>query len=178
MTVRRAASVVFAIALATLAALFAAGCGSDDKKSATTPASSSSSSGDFASKLKVPTDLSKKPTIASVQDLAPMKLVTKDVVTGTGAVAKEGDKITVQYVGVSYSTDKEFDSSWGRQPFSAVLEAPGLISGWVKGIPGMKVGGRRVLVIPSDLGYGSQGSPPDIAPGETLIFVIDLKKIG
>lgn len=159
-----------------VSALLAAGCGSDDKKSGS--AAPSPSGGDFVSKLKVSTDLTKKPSIASVQDLPPQKLVTKDIVTGTGAVAKAGDKVTVQYVGFAYSTDKEFDASWGREPFQAELKSPGIIAGWVKGIPGMKVGGRRVLVIPSDLGYGDQGSPPDIAGGETLIFVIDLKKVG
>ncbi|MDX6689327.1 MAG: hypothetical protein QOG15_784 [Solirubrobacteraceae bacterium] len=176
MTVRRTAC-----ALLAAVALIAAGCGSDSKQSGSSTGSASSSPsppGDFASKLQVSTDLSKQPTIASVQDLPPMQLTTKDVVKGTGAEAKAGDKVTVQYVGIAYSSDKEFDASWGKPPFSAELKSPGIIEGWVKGIPGMKVGGRRVLVIPSDLGYGDQGSPPDIAPGETLIFVIDLKKVG
>jgi FKBP-type peptidyl-prolyl cis-trans isomerase len=172
--IRRIASLVLVL---VVAALVAVGCGSDDKKSGSA-AAPSPSGGDFVSKLKVSTDLTKKPTIASVQDLPPQELVTKDIVTGTGAAAKAGDKVTVEYVGVAYSSDKEFDASWGREPLSATLQSPGIIAGWVKGIPGMKVGGRRVLVIPSDLGYGDQGSPPDIAAGETLIFVIDLKKVG
>jgi peptidylprolyl isomerase len=166
--------------LLAAAALAVAGCGSDDKADTSTPAASSDSSSSTAdvADVKVSTDLTKKPTVPSLEGLPPEKLVTKDIVPGKGAAAKVGDNITVEYVGVSYSTDKEFDASWGREPFKTALQSPGIIEGWVKGIAGMKVGGRRVLLIPPDLGYGEQGQQPDIAPSETLIFVIDLKKIG
>jgi peptidylprolyl isomerase len=104
----------------------------------------------------------------------PAKLVTKDIITGTGAEAKSGSSITVQYVGLGLKTKKEFDASWGRQPFPLSLGAGAVIKGWDQGIVGMKVGGRRLLVIPPDLGYGAQGFPPAIEANETLVFVVDL----
>jgi peptidylprolyl isomerase len=101
--------------------------------------------------------------------------VTKDLITGTGAVAKEGSNVTVNYVGVLYKTGKEFDSSWSRkQTFSTPLASGSVIPGWVQGIAGMKVGGRRELIIPPSLGYGKAGSPPTIPPNATLVFVVDL----
>ncbi|MDQ3677151.1 MAG: FKBP-type peptidyl-prolyl cis-trans isomerase [Actinomycetota bacterium] len=167
-------------ALLAAVVLAAAGCGGDDKSDGS-PSSSPSSSGaeaeTVARKLQVSTDLKKKPTVPTLSGLPPEELVTKDVVPGSGPAAKDGDKITVQYVGVSYSSDKEFDSSWGKKPFETALASPGIIEGWVKGIVGMKEGGRRVLLIPPNLAYGDAGQPPDIAPFETLIFVIDLKKV-
>ena len=83
--------------------------------------------------------------------------------------------MTVQYVGVNYKTGKEFDASWDRgEPFSFTLGADQVIPGWDQGVAGMKVGGRRELIIPPQLGYGSTGEPPAIPPNETLIFVVDL----
>ena len=85
----------------------------------------------------------------------------------------------MQYVGVSFSTGEQFDASWDRgQPFQFQLGAQMVIPGWDQGVAGMKVGGRRRLVIPPDLAYGRQGSPPAIGPSETLVFVIDLVSIG
>lgn len=176
---RRAAQVLLAAA-----ALGAAGCGDDDKSGGSSDSSTSSDGAAPAASVEkqlaqVSTDLKKEPRIPSLSGLPPMELVSKDIVTGTGAAAKQGDKITVEYLGVTYSDDKKLDSSWGREPLETSLDAAsGIIDGWVKGIPGMKVGGRRALVIPPDLGYGEQGQPPDVAPFETLMFVIDLKKIG
>ena len=81
----------------------------------------------------------------------------------------------MQYVGVGYSNGKEFDSSWSAgQPFTFQLGSGWVIPGWDQGIEGMKVGGRRELIIPPDLGYGEQGQPPAIKPDETLVFVVDL----
>jgi peptidylprolyl isomerase len=104
----------------------------------------------------------------------PTGLVSVDVKVGDGAEATPGATVKVHYVGVSCSTGEEFDSSWDRgEPISFPLD--GVIAGWTEGIPGMKVGGRRQLVIPPDLAYGNR--PPSgsgIAPGETLIFVVDL----
>ncbi len=98
-----------------------------------------------------------------------------DLTPGTGVEAKLGDTIKVHYVGIACSTGKQFDSSWDRKaPAEFPLTEGGLIKGWTDGIPGMKVGGRRQLDIPSDLAYGPQGRPPEIAPDEALIFVIDL----
>jgi len=106
---------------------------------------------------------------------APKKLTEKELVEGTGAEAKSGDEVTVQYVGVDYKTGKEFDASWDRgEPFSFTLGAGEVIPGWDQGVEGMKVGGRRELIIPPELAYGPAGSPPAIGPNETLIFVIDL----
>jgi FKBP-type peptidyl-prolyl cis-trans isomerase len=119
--------------------------------------------------------ISTKPTVTPPSGPAPNKLVIKDLVIGTGAEAKSGQKITVNYVGVLYNGGKEFDSSWKRnEPFTFTLGTGQVIKGWDKGIPGMKVGGRRELVIPSALAYGSKGSPPSIPPNAPLIFVVDL----
>lgn len=107
--------------------------------------------------------------------VAPDKLEVTDLKVGTGAEAAEGDNITVQYVGIACSSGTQFDSSWDRgQPISFDLVRGGLIAGWVDGIPGMKVGGRRKLVIPPDLGYGDTPPGNAIRPGETLVFVVDL----
>ncbi len=108
----------------------------------------------------------------------PTTLQTKDIKVGTGATVPKGaTKVTVNYIGVSCSTGEIFDSSWSRnQPFDADLSG-GVIQGWIQGIPGMKVGGERELIIPPSLGYGDQGSPPTIAPGETLIFVVDVVSV-
>jgi peptidylprolyl isomerase len=116
-----------------------------------------------------------KPRIAKPKGEPPKKLVVKDLVKGRGASAKTGSQLTVNYVGVSHSTGKEFDSSFdGGQPFQFELGASMVIPGWDEGLGGMKVGGRRMLTVPPDKAYGAQGSPPAIGPNETLVFVIDL----
>lgn len=123
-------------------------------------------------------DLSAKPAIPAPEGTPPSKLIIKDIVVGKGAGLKEGQTATAHYVGTSWSTGAEFDSSWDRGQTAAFPIAQGsVIQGWVDGLEGMKVGGRRELVIPPDLGYGPQGNPPAIAPNETLVFVVDLKKI-
>ncbi len=117
----------------------------------------------------------KKPEVTVPEGPPPSKLETKDLQKGTGAVAKPGDQLAVNYVGVSYSTGKEFDNSFDRgEPFPFELGAGMVIPGWDQGLEGMKVGGRRRLTIPAKLGYGAQGQPPTIKPNETLVFVIDL----
>ena len=118
------------------------------------------------------------PTVPPVKGKAPTKLVVHDLKTGQGPAAKAGDKLSVNYVGVSCSTGKVFDASYPRhQPFSLTLGQGQVIQGWDKGLVGMKAGGRRELVIPAALGYGAGGSG-SIKPNETLIFVVDLVKIG
>src|SRR5712692_4672319 len=113
-----------------------------------------------------------KPDVKVPAGPPPCKLVIQDIRSGTGAEAKTGATVTVQYVGVSWSTSQKFDSSWDRgQPATFPLSQ--VIQGWQEGIPGMREGGRRRLSIPPDLAYGQQGGP-GIAPGETLVFVIDL----
>jgi peptidylprolyl isomerase len=128
-------------------------------------------------KSGISTDVSSKPTIPKQSGKEPTKLVVKDIVKGKGKAAKLDDTVTVHYVGSVYSSGEEFEASWDKGETAAFPLSKGeLIEGWVQGIPGMKVGGRRMLVIPSELAYGANGSPPAIGPNETLVFVIDLKK--
>jgi peptidylprolyl isomerase len=159
------------LALCLALAIAVAGCGgSDDSSSDSTASSGSAESG--------LTDTSKKPKVIVPAGISPDQFAYKEIVEGTGAAAKAGDKVSVQYVGVGYDTKKEFDTSWGgTEPFSFSLGAGEVISGWDKGVEGMKVGGRRELVLPADLAYGPAGSPPNIGPNETLIFVIDLLEV-
>ena len=115
-----------------------------------------------------------EPTVPPVTGKPPTTLVVKDIKKGTGAAAKAGQNLTVNYVGISCSTGKAFDASYPRkQPFSFTLGQGQVIQGWDKGLVGMKVGGRRELVIPAAMGYGASGSG-SIKPNETLIFVVDL----
>lgn len=115
---------------------------------------------------------SSKPDVQIPDGAPPCKLVSHDIRSGTGAQAQEGATVTVQYVGVAWSTRQEFDSSWDRgEP--ATFPLSDVIKGWQQGIPGMKEGGRRQLVIPPDLAYGAR-PPSGIAPNETLVFIIDL----
>lgn len=113
-----------------------------------------------------------KPTIELPGGEPPKELLYKDLIVGDGPEAPEGASVSMHYVGVSWSNGEQFDASWDR---GATLDYPlsDLILGWQRGVPGMKVGGRRLLVIPPDLGYGPTGSGP-IGPNETLVFVIDL----
>jgi peptidylprolyl isomerase len=119
--------------------------------------------------------LSKKPAIKAHQGPPPKRLVIREIVKGTGPKAKSGDALTVNYVGALYSDGKVFDSSWRRdETFTFPLGRREVIKGWERGLAGMRVGGRRELIIPSVLAYGSEGSPPTIPPNSTLIFVVDL----
>jgi peptidylprolyl isomerase len=125
------------------------------------------------------TDLSKKPEIEVPDGPPPCNLVVGDIVTGKGAAAKAGDKLTMKYVGVLYATGKQFDASWDNgQDFPFVLGGHQVIPGWDQGMVGMRVGGRRQLIIPPELAYGDQAQGPDLPANSTLIFVVDLVKIG
>ena len=116
-----------------------------------------------------------KPEIDFPGDSAPTDLVIEDLRLGDGAEAKAGDSISAHYVGVAHSTGEEFDASWNRgSPLDFNLGAGQVIKGWDDGIVGMRVGGRRKLVIPAALAYGDRGAGGVIKPGETLIFVVDL----
>ncbi len=119
------------------------------------------------------TDFNKtKPEIDFYEGNAPADLVVTDLAIGTGAEAKPGDKVDVHYLGVDFESGEEFDSSWGRGQ-SVDFPLTSLIAGWQQGIPGMKVGGRRQLVVPPHLAYGAAGAGHQLS-GRTLIFVIDL----
>ena len=116
-----------------------------------------------------------KPEIDFPEGPAPADLEVTDIWAGDGEEAKAGRTIRVHYVGVAYSTGEEFDASWNRgEPLRFRLGVGQVIQGWDQGVQGMKVGGRRKLVIPPDLGYGSRGASGAIKPNETLIFVCDL----
>ncbi|ACU71348.1 peptidylprolyl isomerase FKBP-type [Catenulispora acidiphila DSM 44928] len=120
-----------------------------------------------------------KPEIDFPDSPPPADLEITDITVGTGDEAAAGQQVTVHYVGVSFSTGEEFDASWNRgQPFAFPLGGGRVIAGWDRGVAGMKVGGRRKLVIPPHLAYGDRSPSPLIKPGETLIFVVDLLKVG
>lgn len=154
-------------AISLCAALAFAGCGgSDDSSTESTGATTEAS----AEKTK--------PEVTVPKGAPPKKLEVEELEEGTGAEAKAGDEVTVQYVGVNYGDGEEFDSSWSRnEPFAFTLGAGEVIPGWDQGVEGMKVGGRRELVIPPELAYGEAGAPPAIGPNETLVFVIDLLEV-
>jgi peptidylprolyl isomerase len=169
---------IFAVGAAL--ALGLAACGDDDDDStvedattteASAPAEGSASGADN-------TDLSKKPVIETTGDESPGALIVNDIVEGKGPEAKTGDDVSMQYVGVLYSDGTEFDASWDRgEPFDFKLGGGEVIPGWDQGIVGMKVGGRRELVIPPDLAYGPAGQPPTIPPDATLVFIVDLLEV-
>jgi len=119
----------------------------------------------------------KAPTVVVPPGSPPTQLESADLITGTGAVAKTGDALTVQYVLATYSSRKTVQSSWTSQPFTFTL-GQGVIQGWDEGVVGMKVGGRRELIVPPSLGYGSTAQGAGIAANDTLVFIIDLVKIG
>jgi len=119
--------------------------------------------------------MSEKPLVEPHIGPAPDDLLIEEIVVGSGDEATPGQTAVVHYVGISASTGEEFDASWNRgDTFSFPLGAGYVIQGWDRGVVGMKIGGRRRLVIPAHLGYGDQGAGGVIKPGETLIFVVDL----
>ena len=154
-----------------------ASSGSGDEAAATpTPAETASEAGVEALVQGISKDTKSKPEVPAPQGDPPSELVIRDIVPGKGAKAKAGDEMSMQYVGNSWSTGQQFDASWdrGAQPFTFQLGAGMVIPGWDQGLVGLKKGGRRLLIIPPDMGYGAQGTPDGtIAPNETLVFVVD-----
>jgi FKBP-type peptidyl-prolyl cis-trans isomerase len=141
--------------------------------SATTSASASATS-TTTSSTPLPAALKTKPTVSIPSGAPPTKLVVKDLIKGTGPAATANSTVNVQYVGKVYKGGKQFDASWNDgsgQPVSLPLS--GVIKGWQQGIPGMKIGGRRELIIPPSLGYGATAQSK-IPANSTLVFVIDL----
>ena len=116
-----------------------------------------------------------KPEIDFPEGPPPTDLEVTDLSVGDGAEATSGSTVSVHYVGVAHSSGEEFDASYNRgAPLDFRLGVGQVIAGWDQGVEGMKVGGRRRLVIPPQLGYGDRGAGGVIKPGETLIFVVDL----
>ena len=166
---------ILALTIAALLALATAGCGSSNSTTGSTEASVEGAAETAPAEGATPATSKTKPKVTVPKSPPPKKLVVKELEKGSGAEAKAGDEVTVQYVGVNYKRGDQFDASWDRhEPFSFTLGAHMVIPGWDQGIEGMKVGGRRELIIPPGLAYGSNGSPPAIPPNETLIFVVDL----
>lgn len=192
MTVKTLKSHVLPSICALAATALIAGCGSSSESSSIVPGNESDVSSvphvkgettpaaaatPTTSTVKTPTSgpLSTKPAVTPPSGPAPTKLETKELIKGTGPEAKAGDSVTVNYVGVLYHGGKEFDSSWKRsEPFTFTLGQGQVIKGWDQGVAGMKVGGRRELIIPAELAYGKNGSPPTIPPNAPLVFVVDL----
>lgn len=116
------------------------------------------------------------PTVTVPSGTPPTALESADLITGTGPAAKDGDSLTVQYVLADYASHNVLQSSWTSQPFTLRLGVTQLIKGWTDGLVGMKAGGRRELIIPPNLAYGAGGQ--GIPANDTLVFVIDLQKIG
>ncbi|MHB8334719.1 MAG: FKBP-type peptidyl-prolyl cis-trans isomerase [Acidimicrobiales bacterium] len=119
----------------------------------------------------------KAPTVIVPAGAPPTTPEMSNLITGTGPAAKIGQKLTVQYVLATYSTRKVIQSSWTAQPFTFTLGAGKVITGWDKGMVGMRVGGRRELILPPSLGYGAVARGGGIAANDTLVFVVDLLKI-
>lgn len=162
------------IPIALVALLAVAGCGGDSSTGSSESTAASTESTTAAKQAK-PGATKTKPKVTVPSGPPPAKLEVVEIEEGSGAKAEAGDTVSVQYVGVGYESGEEFDSSWSRnEPFSFQLGAGMVIPGWDQGVQGMKVGGRRELIIPPELAYGEAGSPPAIGPNETLIFVIDL----
>jgi peptidylprolyl isomerase len=179
---------LISLSLAVVLGIGVAACGDDDESaggSGAEPAEETaapteapaSGGGVDAIAAGISKDTKTKPEIPAPSGDPPTELVIKDIVKGKGPKAKAGDQLTMQYVGTSWSTGEQFDASWDSgQPFPFQLGAQMVIPGWDQGMVGMQQGGRRLLVIPPDLGYGPAGSGP-IGPNETLIFVVDLVKL-
>jgi peptidylprolyl isomerase len=149
-------------------AMAIAGCGGGEGSSGSSGEGTGSTTADISAAPAT------KPNVKVPSGPPPTELKSRDLVQGDGATARAGDEVTVQYVGVDYRSGKQFDASWDRgEPFTFPLGGGEVIQGWDQGVQGMKVGGRRELIIPPDLAYGSQQVGP-IAPNSTLVFVIDL----
>lgn len=174
--------------LAAAISVSLAACGSDDEDAASPTGTSAAEPSEQACESRAATaepdpevsaDLAAKPEVPAADAAPPCDLVISDVVVGDGAEATPGSTAAVKYVGAFYETGEEFDSSWSRSPDETIpvpLGGGGVIEGFDQGIQGMQVGGRRVVTIPSDLGYGPEGRGP--IPGDaTLVFVMDLVEV-
>jgi FKBP-type peptidyl-prolyl cis-trans isomerase len=172
------------LSLALAGVLTACGGGDGDSDTAAEASPSAAECPITATEVPAPagatTDLSAKPVIAPGTAPAPKELQYSDIVVGNGETAETGDSVTVKYVGAIYETGKEFDSSWSRGPEEVLpfgICRQGVVPGFAVGPSGMKVGGRRQIVLPPEYGYGAEGQPPSIPPNSTLVFVVDLVEV-
>ncbi len=172
-----------------LAAFVVAGCGDDNNAADVTEATStmttgseSAGGGDAPSVAQIAegvgTDLDTAPEFIPMSGTAPTELIQEDIVEGDGKEAKLGDTIEVRYT-LQVWGGEVADSSWTREPNSTSfpLVEGGLIEGWTAGIPGMKEGGRRLLIVPPEQGYGAQDQGPSLPANSTLVFAVDLVKV-
>lgn len=164
----------------TGAALLFAGCGDDDNSGSDTSAAATSAATTPATTAAEPaTTTIRNPFSRPVQRAHPGarvdQLIIKDVKVGDGEEIAAGDTAIVDYLGTIYQSGRRFDGSWdsGREPLEIRIDNGGVIGGWWQGVPGMRVGGRRTLVIPPALGYGEQAQAA-IPANSTLFFTIDL----
>jgi peptidylprolyl isomerase len=165
------------LAALTALVLTLAACGGDDDEGEPAAGDTATEQAE-APPQQVSTNLDERPVIGRPSGSPPAELQTEDIVEGDGTRARSGDEVTMQYVGVNFSTGDEFDASWNRgEPFVFPLGGGQVIQGWDEGIVGMREGGRRMLTIPPEMGYGAQGQPPSIPPNETLVFVVDLVSV-
>lgn len=177
---RRTAPRLLAVPTAAIAVVLSlTACGDDSAGAApeeTTSQACESRSETADAPEEVSTDLAEKPEVPATDAAPPCGLQISDVVVGDGAEAVEGTTVAVKYVGAFYETGEEFDSSWSRgadETLPVTVGAGQVIPGFEQAIDGMQVGGRRMVVIPSELGYGASGQGP--IPGDaTLVFVLDL----
>jgi peptidylprolyl isomerase len=176
---RLARLVLILIAVVVVSGLTA--CGGDDDSAGAPPETATSQPDTGTATEPTPAeaeaalkDTTRKPVIPKPTGSPPRKLVVDDIVKGKGPPAKKGDTVIVNYVGENFSNGKEFDASWDRgQPFPVTIGRTHVIEGWTRGLVGIRKGGRRMLTIPPELGYGPNGYPPAIPPNETLVFVVD-----
>lgn len=176
---------IIVVVLSALAIAVAAVVGTGSKDSGSTTASTQAvetapaTSTAAAAPVDVPAAIANKPVPSIPGGNPPTTLVSRDIVVGTGAAAKSGDPLTMRYLGVDWTTKKVFDASWNRDPneFQFTLGAGNVIPCWDEGVVGMKVGGRRQLTCPPDTAYGASGQG-SIGPNATLVFVVDLLKVG
>jgi peptidylprolyl isomerase len=169
---------------ALLLAVGVAACGDDSSsegETAATPAPTEAPAAPNTDAIAagITKNTKEEPQIVTPEGEPPTELITEDIVKGKGKKAKAGDQLSMQYVGYSWSNGQKFDASWdrGQEPFQFQLGAGMVIPGWDQGLVGMREGGRRLLIIPPDLGYGEAGAGGAIGPNETLVFAVDLEKI-
>ncbi len=184
-TPRRPLALALILAAAAALALTACGSSSGSSGGGTSTSSSQATGGGTTGTVATIPEADRSPvgtagtapTVTVPSGSPPSTLQSADLIEGTGATAENGKSVTVQYVLATYSSGKVIQSSWTSQPFTFTLGAGEVIPGWDEGVAGMKVGGRRELIIPPNLGYGAQSPGAGIAANDTLVFVIDLLQV-